>query len=144
MPKTCKANQCENPVFSNLYCRNHQTSRTDDKWLKSSKGKITPKVKESSLKPTKSKRIKPISDKQLIRLAEYRLVRDKYFKLNPICEFKGCYSTEITLHHKAGKIGDLLCDIRYFCSLCFHHHRIVEENPKLAKELNLSVDRLDK
>lgn len=144
MPKTCKANQCENPVFSNLFCRIHQNLRTDDKWLKSSKGKITPKVKESSLKPPKSKRIKPISDKQLVRLAEYRLVRDKYFKDNPICEFKGCYSTELTLHHRAGKIGDLLTDSRYFCSLCFEHHRWVHDNDFEARKLGLLVSRLDK
>ena len=144
MPKICYTENCNNNVFSNNRCLRCQNSRTDDKWLKSSKGKITHKVKESSLKPTKSKRIKPISDKQLVRLAEYRLVRDKYFKDNPICEFKGCYSTELTLHHKAGKIGNLLTDSRYFCSLCFEHHRWVHDNDFEARELGLLVSRLDK
>lgn len=144
MPKICQSTECTYNVFSHNYCKQHQNSRTDDKWLKSSKGKITPKVKESGLKPPKSKRIKPISDKQLVMLAEYRLVRDKYFKDNPICEFKGCYSTELTLHHRAGKIGDLLTDSRYFCSLCFEHHRWVHDNDFEARELGLLVSRLDK
>ena len=83
MPKTCKANQCDNPVFSNLFCRNHQTSRTDDKWLKSSKGKITPKVKDSSLKPTKSKRIKPKVRKPT---GELQLFLKRYSECKGLCQ----------------------------------------------------------
>ena len=29
--KQCKKEGCNNPVFSHLYCRNHQYLRTDDK-----------------------------------------------------------------------------------------------------------------
>jgi len=143
MPKTCQSvTNCIYNVFSHNYCQLHQLERTDDKWLKSSKGKITPKVRESVLKPTTSKRIKPISDKKLEELKEYRIVRDRYFKNNPVCEFPNCSSREITLHHAKGRIGSLLTDDRYFKSLCIYHHTYCEEHPTEAKRLGLSFDRL--
>lgn len=91
-----------------------------------------------------NKPFKAIGDKQSKRLAKYRVARDEYFEINPWCEYPGCSSREITLHHGAGKTGDLLFNKKYFKSLCFHHHRIVEEQPDLAKQLGLSFDRLDK
>ena len=78
------------------------------------------------------------------RLKEYRKVRDGYLKANPVCEYPGCTSTEVTLHHGAGRVGDLLTNPDYFVSLCFRHHREVEENPTAAKEMGLSYTRLDK
>lgn len=139
MPKVCGQENCGNYVFSNGYCKWHQASRTDKKWLNGSKGQLT---KESVLKPTTSKRIKQISDKKLEELKEYRIVRDRYFKNNPVCEFPNCSSREITLHHAKGRIGSLLTDDRYFKSLCMYHHRVIEENPTEAKRLGLSFDRL--
>ena len=92
---------------------------------------------------TKSdKRISPISDKQAKRLAEYRKVRDKFMKENPICEVCGNLATD--LHHAAGRVGDLLTDIRYFKALCRHHHQFIELHPLEAKRMGLSVNRLDK
>jgi len=86
--------------------------------------------------------IKPISDKRQEELKIYRKKRDQYFKENPVCEFPGCSSVEITLHHRAGRTGSLFIDERYFCSLCMTHHRWVEENPNEAKKLGLSLSRL--
>lgn len=102
--------------------------------------KVVSKVK------TQKKRsvIAPISEKKAKQLVEYRKARDEYFKDHPRCEFLGCYKTDITLHHMAGRTGDLLTDKRYFKSLCVKHHRWVEENPESAKKLGLSTTRLDK
>ena len=96
-------------------------------------------------KPHKSvpNRIKPVSDKKLLELKEYRKLRDGYLKANPICEFAGCNSREVTLHHKSGRVGKLLTDSRYFCSLCIKHHSWAEENPLEAKQLGLSLSRLE-
>lgn len=101
------------------------------------------KPNQSVLKRS-NKNINKVSQKQKERLKEYRIKRDEYFKLHPICEFPNCNSTDITLHHSKGRIGELLTDERYFKSLCFKHHRLIEENPYLAKELGLSFNRLDK
>lgn len=133
MPKTCYTENCNNNVFSNNRCLRCQNSRTDDKWLKSSKGKITPKVKESSLKPTKSKRIKPISDKQLIRLAEYRLLRDEYMKNHEICEVKGCSRLAQDLHHSRSR-EYYLNDVKVFLAVCRLCHTRIHSEDKWARD----------
>lgn len=75
---------------------------------------------------------------------KYRRARDKYFEEHPVCEFPGCTSRKITLHHKRGRVGAFLTDKRWFCSLCDEHHKFVEQNPDEAKRLQLSLSRLDK
>jgi hypothetical protein len=91
-----------------------------------------------------AKATKPIakfSTKKVSELVVYRKERDKFLK-DKYCQYPGCSSTHVVLHHAAGRIGSLLTDVRYFRALCDHHHRLIEENPVHAKELNLSVDRL--
>ena len=83
MTKICLTTGCFNPVFSHNRCKFCQTSRTDDKWLKSSKGKITPKVKESSLKPPKSKRIKTKIRKPT---GELQLFLKRYSECKGLCQ----------------------------------------------------------
>lgn len=100
---------------------------------------------KSRSKPTVKKPQKPIkrySKKELKRLRIYRKKREEYFKRNPVCEYPNCNSRKITLHHKKGRIGDLLIDDRFFCSLCWPHHQEIEQNPALAIELGLSLKRL--
>jgi len=122
MPKTCKSEGCNNPVFSKGYCKYHQNQRTDEKWL--SKKQKTPK-----------KSFKPISDKRVEQLAKYRTRRDKYLKENPICEVKGCNKKTTNLHHKAGRIGEMLYDVQYFMACCSEcHPKKIHENPKWARE----------
>jgi hypothetical protein len=87
--------------------------------------------------------IAPVSKNRQQALAKYRRLRDKYFEEHPMCEFPGCNSHKITLHHKRGRIGAFLTDKRYFCSLCAKHHRWVEENPAEAKRMGLSDSRLE-
>ena len=107
-------------------------------------GKYRYCVKSSDISKPKQKPIKSISDKQSERLKTYRKVRDEYMFNHPICEFPNCTNRSTDLHHGAGRVGELLTDIRYFKALDREHHRIVEENPTLAQELGLSFKRLDK
>ena len=137
MPKQCSHPFCTWNVFAKGLCPQH--------W-RNVYGKPIfhhPKLKQTEGNGV-AKPIKAISDKQAKRLAKYRIARDEYFKEQPVCEFPGCCSTDITCHHSAGKIGSLLWNKKYFKSLCWPHHKFCEENPTKAKELNLSVDRLDK
>jgi hypothetical protein len=99
---------------------------------------------DSSATKSRSYRIKSVSDKKLQELKEYRVIRDRYLKENPVCEFVGCESRDVELHHCKGRIGSLLTDNRYFKSLCRKHHVFCEMNPREAKELGLSFDRLSK
>lgn len=108
---------------------------------------ITPlTVKKVPVKPLKrsQKPIKKVSGKQLDKLKKYRKERDAHFKEFPVCQFPNCTSTDITLHHGAGKVGALLTNRKYFKSLCLQHHTWAEINPLEAQELELSFKRLDK
>lgn len=124
-PPTCMAGECRKKA-------------SEERSSKS--GTKTPERKGSFLE----KRIRLVSDKQAARLREYRIFRDQYFKDNPVCEYPGCLSREIQLHHAAGRVGKLLTDVRYFRSLCDKHHKWAELHPEEAKKIGLSVNRLDK
>jgi hypothetical protein len=87
-------------------------------------------------KPIKKKayKIAPISKKMAKKLADYRPLRDKYMKLNPICEFDGCKKPSEDLHHKARR-GENLCNVETFMAVCRKHHIWIEENHELSLEL---------
>lgn len=72
--------------------------------------------------------------------------KPEYLEENPYCEAKlnVCTYQAIEVHHKKGRIGDLLNDKKYFLSVCRNCHEWIESHPKEAKELNLSISRLAK
>lgn len=87
--------------------------------------------------------IAKVSDKKLVELAEYRKVRDKWLRENPFCEVCGT-PYNLSVHHRAGRIGKLLSDIRFFMTVCTPHHKYIEEHPDWSKARGYSVTRLDK
>lgn len=95
-------------------------------------------------KPKPRTAIARVSKTMQGNLAKYRRLRDKYFEENPVCEYPGCMSSKITLHHKRGRIGAFLTDKRHFCSLCQKHHTWVNENPAEALKMGLVDSRLNK
>jgi hypothetical protein len=109
-------------------------------YQKFQKEKYLEKQKSKEVKPVKP--IKRVADKRAKKNIIYEKNKKEYFLKHPNCEFPGCQSEDISLHHSKGKIGKLLTDIRYFKSLCWPHHFWCELHPKEAKELGLSLDRL--
>lgn len=113
-------------------------------------GTVTDITEQWKAKQAKNKASKPrkkiplMSESYRKRLAQYRVVRDEYFKENPVCQFPGCTSKDITLHHSKGKTGDLLMEKKWFKSLCMPHHNWAETHPLEAQNLGLSFKRLDK
>lgn len=157
--KTCKSPNCINPVWARGNCLNCDKKQFPHKYeikrsnkgitLSSSKSeKVSKKpactTKKQGVKPKTVKPIANISKKQKSRLVKYRIRRDKFLKENPVCMFPDCTSTRVECHHAAGRNGHLLYDTKYFRSLCRMHHEYIERNSTLAKELGLSVDRLNK
>jgi len=88
--------------------------------------------------------IKKVSDKRKVENKEYLDLRNGYFYNNPLCEVKFCNNLATEIHHKKGRIGKLLTDIRYFLAVCRECHNKIELNPILAKENGYSLNRLDK
>ena len=109
-------------------------------------------AKKTGEKPTQKpkankviKRQKPIpkrSKKEIVRLAKYNVARIEFLGKpeNRICPITGDPATEI--HHKKGRVGDLLLDTRFFLAVSREGHRKIEENPAWAKENGFSLDRL--
>lgn len=92
--------------------------------------------------PKATKPIRPRSKNRERQEAKYRVARERYLKDNPVCQYPGCNSREVTLHHAKGRCGNLLHDKRYFKALCWPHHQHIELHPKEAKQLGLSLNRI--
>lgn len=90
--------------------------------------------------------MRQISKKQSANLRIYKKVREKYLSDNPNCQAKLiiCSYDATEIHHKKGRIGNLLQDDNYFLAVCRSCHRWIEENPAKSKELGLSLSRLEK
>jgi len=84
------------------------------------------------------------SSKQRVRDESYSLIRKAFLIKNPICQacLEGCTITAGEVHHMKGRIGPLLLDISNYLAVCRECHKIIEENPEMAKKLNLSKSRL--
>lgn len=100
-------------------------------------------------KPTKplKRSNKPIAKVAKKRAAELRLYEKEkvdYLNDHSVCEFPGCDSVLVTLHHKRGRSGKMVYNKKHFIALCWPHHSFAEENATKAKQLKISENRLDK
>ena len=140
-----KPKECSNcKKITVLWKSNPKLCKTCSTLLKSQGNISSPKQRSQIIGKVSKGKIKSVSDKMLVSLREYRLVRDVYMDEHTICEHPECSSPSTELHHKKGRVGNLLTDSRYFCALCHSHHEWAEKNPILAKELGLSMDRLSR
>jgi len=101
--------------------------------------------------PKKSKKvsaprkfIKPVSDKKSKKDVVYTALRIAYLKFHPLCEahLENCTNNSTEVHHKKGR-GEYYLDDSTFLAVCRSCHTWIENNPKLAIELNLSEKRLN-
>ena len=98
-------------------------------------------------KPDEKPALKRISIKSVKRMAEDRLYyrnKKEYLSAHIKCEVPGCNKVSETLHHKKGRIGELIYNERYFLAVCMQHHREIEDNPGWAIEEGYSLPRLQK
>ena len=104
------------------------------------------KVQPPKGMPKPTKKPKPISDKMSQQLDKYSKKREVFLIINSTCEAKliGCTHVATDIHHKAGRIGQLLLRLSNWLAVCRSCHRWIEENPNEAKELGLSESRLNK
>ncbi len=89
---------------------------------------------------------KPIpnrSSKTKTKDIEYSLIRKAFLIKHTMCEahLPGCTNFATEVHHKRGR-GEYLLDISTWLPVCRTCHVFIENNPKIAKEKNLSEDRL--
>lgn len=74
----------------------------------------------------------------------YKAIRLDYLKVFPKCKasLKGCQFWACQVHHKKGR-GVYLLVLETWLPVCPNCHRWIELHPVRAKELNLSMDRLN-
>lgn len=139
--RTCEFEGCDLPVFGTDkitrkgYCGNHQYCRTDRK------PRIMKKPKQAT--SITRKPIKKISDKLKKALVVYNLKRKIYLMEHPVCEANlvGCSKQATTIHHMKGR-GVLLNAVEFWMGACMNCHRIIEQEPEMAKQCGFSVSRL--
>ena len=88
--------------------------------------------------------IKKVSDKRKVENKEYLKVSKEFLESIIFCQLKDCKGLATEVHHKKGRIGKLLTDIKYFLGVCRECHNKIELNPIWAKENGYSINRLDK
>ena len=84
--------------------------------------------------------IRKLSTKRQKQYREYLKLRRGHLKNNPECYCCGFQATEI--HHRKGRVGELLTDTTTFISLCRSCHHWIESHPLEAKEKGYSLSRL--
>ena len=78
-------------------------------------------------------RIRPISEARSKQVKLYSKLRQIHLIEVPVCEVcKSRAASEI--HHKRGRIGELLNDRTHFLSTCKVCHRLIHQAPKWAAE----------
>lgn len=95
------------------------------------------KARKASDKPNEKSKVQSARERQYSKIAA------AFKAQNPQCQAQliGCTKATENVHHAAGRIGNNLTDESNFIALCFSCHRIVEENPVMAKALGLSISR---
>jgi hypothetical protein len=88
--------------------------------------------------------IPKVSKKRKKDMVKYSKLRLEYLRENEVCQGKldGCTLNATTVHHMAGRVGDLYLDKNNWKALCMSCHEKVEMFPLMAKELGLSKSRL--
>lgn len=99
---------------------------------------------ELKVKPVKGlikKPIKKVSERRKQQNAEYKKLRIQFLLDNPRCEvFPELASSEV--HHGAGRIEDLLCDMSTWKAVSRRGHQKIELFPEWAKSQGFSMERL--
>ena len=95
--------------------------------------------------PVSSFKVKKSSSKRASEENEYTRERRVFLTEFPNCQARlpGCMLGANQVHHKKGRLGDLLLDKRYWLATCAVCHDIIEKESEAAKESGLSESRLN-
>lgn len=86
--------------------------------------------------------MRPNTPKRQRQMRRYYALRAEYLEAHPWCSFPlGCDQPATEIHHRRGRIGELLTDTRYWSGLCHSDHAWVTNHPRDAYELGISERR---
>lgn len=87
-----------------------------------------------------TKFLNKMSEVEKKRQKKYMPLARAFRKDNPQCQLRVvgvCTSKTEAVHHTIGKVGELLCETKYWMASCFACNNWVEDNHAKAVELNL-------
>lgn len=108
-------------------------------FVKFNGGTFRPDPKPERKEKAKPAKISPLSKKRKAENKEYLTLRDVFLN-GKICPITKQKATQV--HHKKGRIGKLLTDVRFWLAVSAEGHKKIEENPEWAKENGYSLNRL--
>lgn len=85
-------------------------------------------------------RIRKMSEKREKENKEYLILNREFLK-DKKCQCKDCPNKATTVHHQKGRIGKLLCDIRFWLACCMDCHTEIENHPTWAYKMGYSLFR---
>jgi len=91
--------------------------------------------------------VKARSKSEAVRMEVHRGIADMFKKLHPWCQacmVLGYWTQKSTqhVHHRRGREGYLLFDVRHFLPVCHGCHAWIGDHPAEAIELGLSEKRV--
>jgi hypothetical protein len=93
-------------------------------------------------------RIKPRSVKMTAKMKTYNVLRKEFLTDNPVCQcviagkrLECCQYEATDIHHKKGKLGEMLNDARYWMALCRLCHCHIEKERTWAMEHGFLISR---
>ena len=96
----------------------------------------------SSKKPTskRQKRIRRVSIKKAADLKEYYAMRARFLANVDLCEV--CHTDRpVEIHHRRGRVGSLLTDLRHLLATCHRCHQWLHENVEEARTLGYICEK---
>lgn len=93
--------------------------------------------------PKDKKPVKKISDKRKELNKEYKKISHEFLRDKPFCQVNSPDCTKVTegVHHKKGKIGELLTNPDFFIASCNACNLWIEVNDKEARKLGLKLSK---
>lgn len=143
----CKINGCKHSSEVKGLCKYHYW----DQLRRNSKEKAKQSTKKSKKLFKKIESSTAERGKEKAKL--YKKARREYLEAHRCCEAKltGCMiptlnyeALGLQIHHKKGRLGELLFDKRYFLAVCQNCHSYIENNPEFAISHGYSLSRLAK
>lgn len=110
-------------------------------YTKFSGNSFRPDPKPAKVEKAKKKQIRPRSKKRAKEEAQYEIIKPIFLE-GKFCPITGEPATQV--HHKKGRIGKLLCDIRFFLAVSDTGHKKIEANPEWAYSMGYSLLRTAK
>lgn len=93
-------------------------------------------------KPTskRQKRIRRVSIKKAADLKEYYALRSRFLANVDLCEV--CHTDRpVEIHHRRGRVGPLLTDLRHLLATCHRCHQWLHENIEEARTLGYICEK---